>query len=509
MPQDIFEFFNSEHKISDEDFPFKLGKDGSSIRSKSWDASKPNFQPPWTPQCFESFASQQWRVFLPCFKDTEEHQNFDGDTIMPWHDYHVRACGSSTTSTDRGTNAPGGGNSVVSRVFIHDGHWSFDGLNPAPGDQRVVTFAVKRLITDKEEDFKREVAMLRKLGGKKPHTVKLLTTFRHGRTYSLLFPWAECDLLDYWQRDSGHREKSPPLILWVAHQCHGLLDALHWIHNSPVLDPQKEPLYGRHGDIKPENILWYKQNADGPHPLASGELVFSDFGLSALNHDQSRSNVKNGDFNHTTTYAPPESILPDHFISRSIDIWALGCVYLEFATWVVGGPSLVGEFQGARMSPYMGSPISNDIFWEVQELETPTAENQKHVTVVKPKVEEWIKNLRKRPEATKFIQDFLDIIANNMLVIEKQHRANVDQLLDQFNVIKARCDRDVSYYTAPSTRSGSAVIAQVPAAQAKSLSIQAQEFIRRASLAIPRYTGRAELEVRPGPPRSGATHLKP
>jgi hypothetical protein len=58
---------------------------------------------------------------------------------MPWHDYHLRASGSSTTSTGRGTDAPAGGNSVVSRVFIHDGHWSFDGLNPV-SDQTDVCF---------------------------------------------------------------------------------------------------------------------------------------------------------------------------------------------------------------------------------------------------------------------------------------------------------------------------------------------------------------------------------
>jgi serine/threonine protein kinase len=253
----------------------------------------------------------------------------------------------------------------------------------------VVNFAVKRLITRKEKEFEREVAMLRKLGGKKRHTVKLLAAFRHGETYSLLFPWAECDLLAYWQRDSGYREKTPQLIVWVARQCHGVLDALHWIHNpgSTVLDPKNEPLSGRHGDIKPENILWYKQNTDGPDPLASGELVISDFGLSALNHDQSRSNVKNVGVHHTTTYAPPESVLPGKVISRLIDIWALGCVYLEFVTWVIGGPILWDEFQKARLSPHLGNLHHKDIFWELQELEAPIAENQKHVTVVKPAVE--------------------------------------------------------------------------------------------------------------------------
>ncbi|KAK4119077.1 kinase-like protein [Parathielavia appendiculata] len=344
--------------------------------------------------------------------------------------------------------------------------------------------------------------MLRQLGGKKPHTVKLLATFRHGRTYSLLFPWAECDLLMYWKRDrdTGHQGKTPTLILWVAHQCHGLLEALHWIHgcdpSNMVKDRQNQPLYGRHGDIKPENILWYKQDLDGPHALASGELVLSDFGLSALNHRQSRSNVKNGDFQHTTTYASPESVLPDELISRSIDIWALGCVYLEFVTWVVGGSSLVGEFQGARLSPFLGSLHSNDVFWEVQELEVPTAENQKHVTV-------WIKNLRERTEATNFIHDFLDIIANHMLVIEKKDRATVDQLLPRFSAIKANCDQDSSYYTEPSTRTGDAVVAQIPAAQ--TLNIHTRVAIRRASQALPRYTGQAEVR----PQRNEAAYLKP
>lgn len=257
----------------------------------------------------------------------------------------------------------------------------------------MVTFAVKRLTTHKEEEFQREVAMLRKLCGKKPHTVKLLLAFRHGRSYSLLFPWAECDLLAYWQHDFSHREESSrkascPLVVWVARQCSGLLGAVHWIHDpSTVMDPKNKPLFGRHGDIKPENILWYKQNSDGPHHLASGELVLSDFGLTSLHHDQSRSNVKNGDVQYTRTYAPPESVLPDKEISRSIDIWALGCVYLEFVTWIVGGPSHVDDFRKARTSPFLKS-ISNDIFWEVQELEVPTTEIQKHVTVVKPTVEE-------------------------------------------------------------------------------------------------------------------------
>ncbi len=113
---------------------------------------------------------------------------------------------------------------------------------------------------------------------------------------------------------------------------------------------------------------------------------------------------------------------------------------------------------------------------------------------------QWITDLRKRPEATNFIQDLLDIIANNMLVIEKVDRATVENLLPKFNTI---CDRDESYYTDSSPRSGSVVVAQVPAFQ--TLSPEVRESIRKDSLVIRQYTGQAKVM----PQRPGETYLRP
>jgi hypothetical protein len=38
----------------------------------------------------------------------------------------------------------------------------------------------------------------------------------------------------------------------------------------------------------------------------------------------------------------------DGMVSRSFDIWSLGCVYLEFVTWFLGGPELGHEFTQLR-----------------------------------------------------------------------------------------------------------------------------------------------------------------
>ena len=239
----------------------------------------------------------------------------------------------------------------------------------------IQAFAVKKLNAAANKTmFDKEVAMLRELGGKQVNTVRLLATFCQGGTYSLLFPWAECDLLAYWYRDLGHNGMSAPLVLWVTHECHGLVSALNWIHNPGTgvsLGPRGQ-VFGRHGDIKPENILWYKEKGDGPHPLASGHLVFSDFGLSDLNHKDSRSGIYNKGILCTTTYAPPESILEDNRISRAIDVWSLGCVFLEFVTWLVGGPSAVREFQMKRLAPHLGSETKRDVFWEL--VQFPSSE---------------------------------------------------------------------------------------------------------------------------------------
>ncbi|GAB1315706.1 Kinase-like domain-containing protein [Madurella fahalii] len=500
-PHDIFTFFDKD--VSDKDFPFDVGS--RTIRSKSWGQNEDKgFHLNWARGLCQTFVLFQWSVFLPYFSDDHGHQEFEEETVMPWHDYHPQRDGDTSLasgSTDGGSSALGGGHSVVSRVVIHDGHYNFSVIK-----QHVATFAVKKLKADNEVAFNQEVAMLRNLGGRRPHTVKLLATFRHGRTYSLLFPWAECDLLAYWHRDLGQGITSP-LIAWAASQCRGLVSALEWIHNpgDSVLDTNKNELFGRHGDIKPENILWYKEDADGPHTLASGQLVFSDFGLSSLNHKDTRSNIHNGDILCTTTYAPPESILRDEKISRAIDIWSLGCVFLEFVTWIIGGPALVDKFQANRFAPHLGTTPNRDIFWEVQEIgdRATRAAGYRYVAVVKPQVVKWMKDLRENTRATRFIREFLNIIENDMLVIKKENRAEAKLLKSKFDDLKRKCDSDQSYYTARASHPFEKSTIQQPLA--RHLSIAALDTINRGSVSIPRYPGPVQAEL----PRSGETHLRP
>lgn len=114
---------------------------------------------------------------------------------------------------------------------------------------------------------------------------------------------------------------------------------------SPSCDEDKR--FGRHGDIKPENILWYKNHS----PCTDiGVLKISDFGLARWHSDKSRTAPRPPRMKASPTYRAPEIDLPGQNLSRKYDIWTLGCVYLGLITWYLKGWDAVhGEFSTRRI----------------------------------------------------------------------------------------------------------------------------------------------------------------
>jgi serine/threonine protein kinase len=186
--------------------------------------------------------------------------------------------------------------------------------------------------------------------------------------YYMLFPWARCDLDGYWKyepRPEFINTETKPVngdtIRWIPKQILGLAGALERIHDPRHLgDDKGGRVYGRHGDLKPKNILFF----EGP-PGSRGTLVISDLGLGQLNSENSRSNIPAAQTGVTPAYRPPEFDIQGGKASRSSDIWQLGCVLLEFVCWILGGDALRGEFWEERMSPYITGTVS-DIFFDAK-----------------------------------------------------------------------------------------------------------------------------------------------
>jgi serine/threonine protein kinase len=142
----------------------------------------------------------------------------------------------------------------------------------------------------------------------------------------------------------------------------------------------KERRFGRHGDISPGNILWY-DNDDQSRSTLRGTLKLSDFGEAELNSRFSRTRKE--DVAATMTYRAPECDFPPKHIRQSYDMWSLGCVFLEFVTWMLGGGDALSAFASQRLSRDPFFPYEdNDIFFE--------AEKDPESSEIKPKVKETV-----------------------------------------------------------------------------------------------------------------------
>lgn len=186
------------------------------------------------------------------------------------------------------------------------------------------------------------------------HLVTLLAAFEQegvGKSY-FVFPWAECDLSAYWER-TDHRDAR-----WVSEQLAGLMGALNEIHNpaqnSQTLGAQ---VYGRHGDLKPDNILWFTPYRGDPR----GILVVSDMGFTAVNSELSRSKQTNGK-PRTPTYRPPELDIQGANVTREYDVWSMGCIFLEMITWLLGGHDLNIDFKTQRTTTE-SSGVNTPVFF--------------------------------------------------------------------------------------------------------------------------------------------------
>lgn len=208
-------------------------------------------------------------------------------------------------------------------------------LNPSTAD--------KAKFNNEKEQLNRFSA----LATNNKHLVTLLASYTLEGKYFFLFPYAKCDLLFYWEELHPKNTWTIENVHWVSAQMAGLMSGLSTIHNPSHehIGPKDDWRYGRHGDIKPDNILWFPTTDD-----PQGILVISDMGLSSINRLQSRSDIPGNKVAGVPGYCPPECG-PEGKVSRKFDIWTMGCLYLDFLTWLLKEKEGYGKFLKARETP--------------------------------------------------------------------------------------------------------------------------------------------------------------
>ncbi|KAI8632602.1 kinase-like domain-containing protein [Xylariaceae sp. FL1651] len=344
-----------------------------------------------------------------------------------------------------------GGNGVVHQVVIHPSHHNFKSTK-MPG--KSLHFALKEVSTPNKESYQKELSAMERIWAQMQndkHLIRLLLTIQHGQKCYFLFEWADGNLEEFWEKYKEAPKPTPAKTKWALEQCLGLATAVKRIHGLATFQKQERieqsmlgraseyKDYGRHGDIKPNNILWFSSDTKGDENI----LVLSDFGLTRFHSRRTRSIVPHGHIEgYTWTYRPPEMDMPHQHICQLYDIWSLGCVYLEFCIWWLKGFNAVQEFENERSKGNQPIPnVHEDNYFTI------TSPNGIREAEVKPVVLEWIRQLQELAATDLFAKPMLDLIKNEMLVVNKDERSPADKVCvaiskakDTASRVTARCE---------------------------------------------------------------------
>ncbi|CAJ2505081.1 Uu.00g124750.m01.CDS01 [Anthostomella pinea] len=260
---------------------------------------------------------------------------------------------------------------------IHPAHHNF---MSSKGVDKNPYFAVKEIPSDGYQGYKDE----------------------HGNKYYLVFPLARSNLEDLWEQNPMS-PTSLQHIRWVFDQCLGMDDGLKKIHRRTSwfkdrnLDHTK-PM-GRHGDIKPQNILCFDTLKKNYY-----RLVISDFGLNRFHSSKSVSIVATEKVGSLSfTYRPPG--------------FGMGSHISQAKARTEDDNSSEEKF----FNIYNGKPI------------------------VKNSVKLWISKLRRLDTCAPCIQDFLDLIEGHLIDPNKQTRLKIEHFHPDLEKTVKKCSDDTTY----------------------------------------------------------------
>ncbi|XP_782022.1 cyclin-dependent kinase 14 [Strongylocentrotus purpuratus] len=178
-------------------------------------------------------------------------------------------------------------------------------------NQQVVALKEIRLQQDEGTPFTaiREASLLKDL--KHANIVCLHDIIHTKTTLSFVFEYVHTDLSTYLERHPGGL--NPNNVRLFLFQ---LIRGLSFCHKRKIL----------HRDLKPQNLLISE----------AGELKLADFGLARAKSIPSRT------YSHevvTLWYRPPDVLMGSTDYSTQLDIWGVGCIFLEMM-W--GQPAFPG-----------------------------------------------------------------------------------------------------------------------------------------------------------------------
>ncbi|KAK4202404.1 kinase-like domain-containing protein [Triangularia verruculosa] len=280
-------------------------------------------------------------------------------------------------------------------------------------------------------------------GQTKRHLIQPLATFEvygaNGQdrepTFYFLFPLADGNLKQFWEK-KRHNATKEKHCGWMVEQFCLLSKALQCVHNERTLIITSKRTDSnnscRHGDIKPSNFLWFEDSQNG-----MGRLVLGDFGMGRIHSKGSRSTQPTAERMATISYQAPEFSKED-IVTLKTDIFSLGCVFLEYITWLLMGFDALDKFADARLETDPIYGFEADTFYNVSQT--------KDAVWLKEGVKRWIQGLKDHKDCVEVVYDLLTIIEKDMLEADYRKRISSEKLALKLEKVWTKWQRKDSLY---------------------------------------------------------------
>ncbi|KXJ96488.1 hypothetical protein Micbo1qcDRAFT_210763 [Microdochium bolleyi] len=346
----------------------------------------------WTTHKLSNFCDEMWKLTAPVFDLLKNDYDLCPKTTLPFiqKDYDVKE-------------------GAFSHVAIKEMK-----LVQTPG-------GAVRLATERR--WEKESRVLKAIKGLKdgychPHIIQYLGSMRRGSDRYFMFPWAEGGSLRQSWIEKKQQIPTTALVLEALTQLLGVADGLKLLHDPDSTLPGGEEAADltqsnksiRHGDIKPENLLWFAANDQKQGRV----LKIADMGLAK----QHLRKTKHRHFLTTTgsstiEYESPEVLPNAGPLSRLYDIWSMGCVMLEYILWMLYGYDGLSKFHD-NLERRSGT---NRQFYRKHVTESGV-----ETVTVHPVVQHWIDRIREEHPECKgqqpsALKDLLYVVEEHLLVV--------------------------------------------------------------------------------------------
>ncbi|KAH6656535.1 hypothetical protein BKA67DRAFT_531800 [Truncatella angustata] len=168
---------------------------------------------------------------------------------------------------------------------------------------------------------------------------------RRRKEYHVLLEWGAHDLKEFFRCYTPPTTTDAIIQFWEGFLC--IVSGLATIHEVVVSGHDgPETWYGWHCDLKPANILFCEEGHQKGWKVA--DPGFARF-IRADRVEKSQGLPIAEMHGGTTSYGAPEASNDrSPKVTQRFDIWSLGCVLSEAATWVVLGHRGVQRYHGVR-----------------------------------------------------------------------------------------------------------------------------------------------------------------